>query len=63
MTKFIQVHSPTDNRDYYINVEMVVHVQQHQQRADHSSIRSVGDQHPLPIGESAASFVSRAGAD
>ena len=60
MANFIQVQSP-DNHSYYINVEMVKYVAQNAKTADLSAIHFVGEHH-LPIGESAASFISRVGA-
>ena len=71
MAKFILVQSPTGydsesrvaETSFYINVEMVRYVGQNAQNPDRSSIRFIGDEHALPIAESAASFVSRADAD
>ena len=60
MAKFIQVQSP-DNHSYYINVETIKYVAQNAKTADLSAIYFVGEHH-LPIGESAASFISRVGA-
>jgi hypothetical protein len=62
MAKFIQVQGH-EKSTYYINVETVRHVLQNPQQADRSLIRFVVDEHTLAIAESAASFVSRAGAD
>jgi hypothetical protein len=73
MAKFIQVQLPTaggylsesriEESSMYINVEMIKSVAQNAQEPDQCSIRFVGDEHALPIGESAASIISRAGAD
>ena len=60
MAKFIQVQSP-ENHSYYINVETIKYVAQNAKTADLSAIYFVGEHH-LPIGESAASFISRVGA-
>jgi hypothetical protein len=71
MAKFILVQSPageysetkTDSGSFYINVEMIKYVAQNAQNADRSSLRFIGDEHALPIDESAANFISRAKAD
>ena len=60
MAKFIQVQSP-DHHSYYINLETIKYVAQNAKTADLSAIYFVGEHH-LPIGESAASFISRVGA-
>ena len=68
MAKFILVQTPTgefsESRtvegSFYINVEMIRYVAQNAQNPDRSSIRFIGDEHALPINESAASFISRA---
>ena len=60
MAKFIQVQSP-ENHSYYINLETIKYVAQNAKTADLSAIYFVGEHH-LPIGESAASFISRVGA-
>jgi hypothetical protein len=62
MAKFIQVQS-VENTILYINVETIRYVAQHPGREDHCSIRFLGEASPLPINESAASIISRAGAD
>ena len=69
MAKFILVQSPTgeysetktDSGSFYINVEMIKYIAQNAQNQDRSSLRFIGDEHALPIGESAASFISRSG--
>ena len=71
MAKFIQIQSPTDHYtgstsgldNYYINVESIRYVAQNVQNPDRSSIHFIGGEHSLPILESAASFISRVGAD
>ena len=62
MAKFIQAQGQ-ENSIYYINVDAVRHVLQNPQQANRSLIRFIGDEHTLAIAKSAASFVSRAGAD
>jgi hypothetical protein len=66
MAKFIQVNSSTEGysnySSYYVNVETVRFVAQ-TQTPNRSMLRFVGDDISMPIDESAASFVSRAGAD
>ena len=60
MAKFIQVQSPTEHHTHYINVETIKFVTQNAQNPDRSSIRFIGaDEHPPPISESAANFISR----
>jgi hypothetical protein len=61
MAKFIKFQG-YDKSTYYINVETIRHVLQSPQQLDRSLIRFVGDEHTLAIDESAANFVSRAGA-
>ena len=66
MPKFLQVRTAGENIPYYINVEMVRYVLQNTQHADRSSVQfdgDHGDPHMMCIGESAASFVTRAGTD
>ena len=71
MAQFIQVRSPTgefsesrtEEGTFYINVETIRYVAQNAQNPDRSSIRFIGDEHALPISESASSFVSRVAAD
>jgi hypothetical protein len=67
MAKFIEVQLPsgvfsestTPESIFYVNVETVKYVAQNPQNPDRSSIRFIGDEHALQIGESAASFISR----
>jgi len=69
MAKFILVQSPTgeysesktDSGNFYVNVEMIKYVAQNAQNPNRSSIRFIGDEHALPIDETSASFVNRAG--
>ena len=64
MAKFIEVQLPsgvfsestTPESIFYVNVETVKYVAQN---PDRSSIRFIGDERALQIGESAASFISR----
>ena len=55
-----KVQSP-EKQGYYINVETIRYVAQNAKVADLSTIHFLGEHH-LPIGESAASFISRVGA-
>jgi hypothetical protein len=68
MANFIQVQLPpgafsesaTPETIFYVNVETVRYLTQDPRNPDRSAIRFIGDEHPLQISESAASFVSRA---
>ena len=70
MAKFILVRSPagefsesrTEEGSFFVNIETIRYVTQNAQNPDRSSIRFIGDEHALPISESAASFISRVGA-
>ena len=67
MAKFIQIRSQglsdtvTIEHDFYINVEMVKYVEQNTQNPNRSALMFINDEYSLPIGESAASFINRAG--
>jgi hypothetical protein len=63
MTKFIKVQSTAQHLTYFINVEMVKYVVQNAQVLDQSSVRIIGDEHPIAISESAASLIDRIGVD
>ena len=64
MAKFIKVQSTAHSHlTYFINVEMVKYVVQNAQVLDQSSVRIIGDEHPIAISESAASLIDRIGVD
>jgi hypothetical protein len=63
MTKFIKVQSTTQHQIYFINVEMVKYLVQNAQVLEQSSVRLIGDEHPITITESAASFIDRIGVE
>jgi hypothetical protein len=63
MTKFIKVQTTAQHQTYFINVEMVKYVVQSGQVLEQSSVRIIGDEHPIAISESAASFIDRLGVE
>jgi hypothetical protein len=63
MKKFIKVQSTAQHQTYFINVEMVKYVVQNAQALEQSSVRLIGDEHPIAITESAASFFDRIGVE
>jgi len=62
MAKFVQVQTQ-ENNALYINVEQIRYVAQNAMHADRCSVRFVSEPSPMPINESAASFISRASAN
>jgi len=48
-------------RDYYVNVDLITIVEQSPQSPDRSSLRLVGSDHGIHIAESAENFLSRTG--
>jgi hypothetical protein len=68
MAKFIRVKtvpgqsdSLMQERDYYVNLDLITIVEQSPQSPDRSSLRFVGSDHGIHITESAENFFSRIG--